>query len=462
MATKMAVMQSINPATEEVLKEYPEMPDAEVDTILAEAHAAYLQWRTTSFAERAAKLRNAASYLRSHKAEIGRLVTLEMGKPIAQAEGEVEKSALGCDYYADNAEKHLADEHIATNARDSYVAYTPVGVVLAIMPWNFPIWQVFRPIAPAVMAGNALVLKHASNVPQCALAIEEVMRAAGFPDGLFRTLLVGGRRVERIIENPHVRVVTLTGSEAAGRQVAGTAGRALKKTVLELGGSDPFIVLADADLDLAAKVGAVARNQNSGQSCIAAKRFIVEESVASQFEERFVEAVKAMKVGDPLDRTTGIGPLARNDLRDTLEAQVKASVAQGAKVAIGGERTAGRGYYFAPTILTDVTPEMTVFREETFGPAAAVIRVKNAEQAIEYANDSVYGLGASIFSQDLEKAQKLARIVESGQVFINGMVASDPRLPFGGVKASGYGRELGIFGIREMVNIQTIWVGPAK
>ncbi|HLH72475.1 MAG TPA: aldehyde dehydrogenase family protein, partial [Chloroflexota bacterium] len=345
MATKAAVMQSINPATEEVLKEYPEMTDTEVEGALAQAHAAYVKWRTTSFAERAEKLRTAANYLRAHKAELGRLITLEMGKPIVQAEAEVEKSAWGCDYYAENAAKMLADEHIPTTGQDSYVAYTPMGVVLAIMPWNFPMWQVFRPIAPAVMAGNALVLKHASNVPQCALAIEQVMKEAGFPEGLFRTLLVGGRRVERIIEDPRVRIVTLTGSEAAGRQVAAAAGRALKKTVLELGGSDPFIVLADADLDLAAKVGAVARNQNSGQSCIAAKRFLVEESVANEFEERFVAAVKAMKVGDPLDRSTSIGPLARNDLRDTLEQQVQASVAQGAKIVMGGERLPGRGYY---------------------------------------------------------------------------------------------------------------------
>ena len=452
-------IQSINPATEEVLKTYNEMSDAEVDRALAQAQAAYEAWRTTSFAERAAKLRNVSAYLRAHRDEIARLATLEMGKPIVQAEAEVEKSAWGCDYYAENAEKILADEHIRTTGTDSYVAYTPLGVILAVMPWNFPFWQVFRPIAPAVMAGNAMVLKHASNVPQCALAIERVMREAGFPEGLFRTLLVSGRRVERIIADPRIRLVTLTGSDDAGSQVAAAAGRVLKKTVLELGGSDPYIVLADADLDAAAKTAAIARNQNSGQSCIAAKRFLVVESVADEFQRRFVDAVAALKVGDPLDRTTNVGPLARDDLRDALDRQVRASLAQGAKAAIGGERLPGRGYYYAPTVLTGVTPSMVAFREETFGPVAAVIRVRDAEEAISCANDSPYGLGASLLTSDLEAGQRLARRVESGSVFINGMVASDPRLPFGGVKRSGYGRELSAFGIRELVNIQTIWVG---
>lgn len=456
------VLKSIDPSTETVLQEYEEMSDAEIERALVQAHQAHLQWRTTTFAERAAKLKNVSAYLRAHKTEIAKLATLEMGKPIVQAEAEVEKSATGCDYYAENAERILADEHIKSTASESYVAYTPLGVVLAIMPWNFPFWQVFRPIAPAMMAGNALVLKHASNVPQCALVIEKVMREAGFPEGLFRTLLVSSKRVDPIIEHPHVRMVTLTGSDIAGRHVASIAGKALKKTVLELGGSDPFIVLADADLDLAAKTAAIARNQNNGQSCIAAKRFIVEEKVADEFEQRFVAAVQAMKVGDPLERETNIGPLARNNLRDTLDQQVQASVKEGAKVILGGERLARPGYFYAPTILSGVTPEMTAFREETFGPAAAVIRVKDVDQALTYANDSIFGLGASIWSADLDKAQKLARLVESGQVFINGMVASDPRLPFGGVKASGYGRELSAYGIRELVNIQTIWVGPAK
>lgn len=455
----MAIL-SINPATEEVLHRYEEMTNAEVDQALDEAHAAFLQWRTTSFAERAAKLRNVAAGLRAHHDELARLVTLEMGKPITQSLAEVEKSAVGCDYYADNAEHLLADEHIKTNASDSYVAYSPLGVVLAVMPWNFPYWQVFRPIAPAVMAGNALVLKHASNVPQCALAIERVMCGAGFPKGLFRTLMIPGSRVERVIEHRHVRLVTLTGSDETGSHVAATAGRALKKTVLELGGSDPFIVLADADVDSAAKTGAIARNQNSGQSCIAAKRFIVVESVADAFEQRFVDAVRALKVGDPLDPATQVGPLARNDLRDTLDRQVRQSVREGATVALGGDRIAGTGYFYAPTILTGVTSDMVAFREETFGPVAAVVRVKDAEEAVRLANDSQYGLGASVWTRDIEQGQRIARTIESGQVFINGMVASDARLPFGGVKRSGYGRELSAFGIRELVNIQTIWVAP--
>jgi succinate-semialdehyde dehydrogenase/glutarate-semialdehyde dehydrogenase len=454
-------IQSINPATEEVIATFEEMSDAEVERALAQAHAAFKVWRDSSFVERRATLRNAAAYLRAHKAELGRLATLEMGKPITQAEAEVEKSAWGCEYYADNAEQMLADEHIKATGRDSYVAYTPLGVILAVMPWNFPFWQVFRPIAPAVMAGNALVLKHASNVPQCALAIEKVMREAGFPEGLFRTLLISGKRTLKVIEDPRIRLVTLTGSDETGSQVAAAAGRVLKKTVLELGGSDPYIVLADADLDLAAKVGAIARNQNNGQSCIAAKRFIVVDSVANAFEQKFVDAVAALKVGDPLERTTQVGPLARGDLRETLDEQVKATVAEGATIALGGTAPAGRGYYYEPTILTGVTPNMTAFRQETFGPAAAVIRVKDTDEAIRLANDSLYGLGASLWTNDLEKAQKLARHIESGGVFINGMVASDPRLPFGGVKRSGYGRELSPFGLRELVNIQTIWVGPA-
>jgi acyl-CoA reductase-like NAD-dependent aldehyde dehydrogenase len=454
-------IESINPTTEEVMRTYDELTDAEVERALAQAHAAYQSWRGTSFAHRASTLKKAVAYLRSHKEELARLATLEMGKPITQAEAEVEKSAWGCEYYAENAERMLADEHIKATGRDSYVAYSPLGVILAIMPWNFPFWQVFRPIAPAVMAGNALVLKHASNVPQCALAIERVMGEAGFPEGLFRTLLISGKRALRVVEDPRIRLVTLTGSDDAGSQVAAAAGRNLKKTVLELGGSDPYIVLADADLDLAARVGAVARNQNNGQSCIAAKRFIVVDSVAEAFEHKFVDAVSALKVGDPLERSTNIGPLARNDLRDALDRQVKASVSQGARVALGGARSPGRGYFYQPTVLTGVTPDMTAFREETFGPAAAVIRVKDEAEAIRFANDSPYGLGASLWSNDLDKAQRLARQIESGSVFINGMVASDPRLPFGGVKRSGYGRELSLFGIRELVNVQTIWIGPA-
>ncbi len=455
-------IESINPATEETLATFPEMSDAEVDAALAQAQAAFESWRGTSFEVRRRALRRAAALLREQKPELARLATLEMGKPIVQAEAEVEKSATGCDYYAEHAEAHLSPERIESSGTESYVAYHPIGVVLATMPWNFPYWQVWRPLAPALMAGNALVLKHASNVPQCALAIERIVREAGFPEGLMRTLLVGGRRVERIIEDPRVRLVTLTGSDETGSQVAGTAGRVLKKTVLELGGSDPFIVLPDADLALAAKTAALARNQNNGQSCIAAKRFFVVEGVADEFVERFVGAVRELRVGDPLERTTNVGPLARGDLRSDLEAQVEATVREGARVAVGGDRPGGRGYFFSPTVLTEVRPGMTAFREETFGPVAAVIRVRDAAEAVRLANESPYGLGASLWTSDLDGARRLAYDVDAGQVFVNGMVASDPRLPFGGVKRSGYGRELSVHGIRELVNVKTVWIGPAR
>lgn len=454
-------MRSINPTTEEVLASFQEFPQGRVDRTLDGAAATFQTWRRTSFAERSRLMNAAATYLREHKPWLARLITLEMGKPIVEAEAEVEKCAWNCDFYADHAEQFLASERVQSSASESYVAFEPLGAILAIMPWNFPFWQVFRFAAPALMAGNTCLLKHASNVPQCALAIEEVFGSVGFPPGTFRTLLIPGSAVDAVIEDDRVQAVTLTGSDVTGAKVAAACGRSLKKTVLELGGSDPFIVLADADLQAAAETGARARNQNTGQSCIAAKRFIVVEEVADQFEERFIEAVARLRVGDPTDRQTQVGPLARADLRDALEVQVMRSVQQGARVALGGHRLEGRGYFYAPTVLVGVTPAMAAFREETFGPVAAVIRARDTDEAIALANDSQFGLGASLWTRDLDRAGTLAREIQAGSVFINGMVASDPRLPFGGVKRSGYGRELSAFGIREFVNIQTVWVGPA-
>jgi acyl-CoA reductase-like NAD-dependent aldehyde dehydrogenase len=454
-------IESLNPATEEVMATFEEFTPAQTEHALAEVDAAFRRWRETSFAERGRLVRRAAAVLRSRAARYAGLMTAEMGKPIIESEAEVEKCAWNCDFYAENAERFLADEPVATNATQSYVAFEPLGPVLAVMPWNFPFWQVFRFAAPTLMAGNTCVLKHASNVPQCALAIEEVFRDAGFPNGCFRTLLIPGSGVDAVIADPRVRAVTLTGSDITGEKVAASAGRVLKKTVLELGGSDPFIVLADADLDAAATTAVRARFQNTGQSCIAAKRFIVEERVAADFEAKFVEAVQGLVVGDPMNRATQVGPMARGDLRDDLQRQVQESVQQGARIVVGGEPLPGRGYYYAPTVLTGVTPMMAAFREETFGPVAAVIRARDADEAIALANDSDFGLGAALWTRDIARARQLARRIESGSVFINGMVASDPRLPFGGVKRSGYGRELSVFGIREFVNIQTIWIGPA-
>jgi acyl-CoA reductase-like NAD-dependent aldehyde dehydrogenase len=454
-------IESINPATEEVLATFKEFTAEQTEQAIVQADAAFRKWRDTSFAERARLVRRAGAILRERKPRYAAMITAEMGKPVVESEAELEKCAWNCDFYAENAEHMLADEPVQTNAKESFVAFVPLGTILAVMPWNFPFWQVFRFAAPALMAGNTALLKHASNVPQCALAIEEVFRDAGFPEGVFRTLLIPGGAVEPVINDPRVRAVTLTGSDDTGTKVAAASGHALKKTVLELGGSDPFIVLADADLDGAATIGAKARFQNTGQSCIASKRFIVEQSVAAEFEQKFVEAVKKFKVGDPMDRETNIGPMARSDLRDDLDRLVQGSVNLGARVVMGGHRIEGRGYFYAPTVLTGVTQQMPVFREETFGPVAPVIRARDPEHALALANDSDFGLGAELWTNDLERGRNLARRIESGSVFINGMVASDPRLPFGGVKRSGYGRELSSFGIREFVNVQTIWIGPA-
>ena len=462
MATTIGQITAVNPATEDVIASFDAFGPEEVEMALAEAHDAFLEWRERPIDERAVPMRALAAILRERSDRYARLATLEMGKPIVEAKAEIEKCAFGAEHFAQNAARYLADEEIRANARRSIVAFQPLGVVLAVMPWNFPFWQVVRFAAPALMAGNAALLKHASNVPQCALAIEEAFRDAGFPPGLLRTVLVSGAAIEPIIADDRIRAVTLTGSSDTGARIAELAGRALKKTVLELGGSDPFIVLADADIAAAAATAVRARNQNNGQSCIAAKRFIVVDSIAADFERRFAKGVEDLVVGDPIEPKTQIGPLARRDLLDTLERQVDASVRGGARVLTGGERVSGKGYFFRPTVLANVTADMPAFREETFGPVAAVVRVRDADEAVRVANDSPYGLGASIWTRDASVGERLARRIESGSVFVNGMVASDPRLPFGGIKRSGYGRELSAYGAREFTNVQTIWIGPAE
>jgi succinate-semialdehyde dehydrogenase/glutarate-semialdehyde dehydrogenase len=455
-------IESINPATEEVLATFEPLGQDEIERVLSGATVAFSRWRRTSFGERGGLLRRTASFLRQQKERLAGLITTEMGKPIVEAEAEIEKCAWNCDYYAENGEAFLASRGVETNAKESYVAFEPLGTILAIMPWNFPFWQVFRFAAPALMAGNVAILKHASNVPQCALAIEDVFRNAGCPPGVFQTVLVPGSAVQPLIEDVRVRAVTLTGSDETGARVAEASGRAHKKSVLELGGSDPFIVLADADLPAAAETAVRARNQNAGQSCIAAKRFIVTEPVADEFERLLVEGTAALRVGDPRERDTQVGPLARPDLRDALQDQVERSVAAGARLVTGGQPLERRGYFYAPTVLTSVAPEMPVSCEESFGPVAAVIRAEDSREAVAIANDSRFGLGASLWTGDTARGKELAREIETGSVFINGMVVSDPRLPFGGVKRSGYGRELSDFGIREFVNIQTVWVSHDK
>jgi len=451
-------MQSVNPATGEVLETLEETTPKQLEQILAGAQGAFVEWRTRPFGERASLMRAAGHELRAHQARYAVTMTREMGKPITQAEAEVEKCAVTCDYYADHAEAFLAEQPRETDATRSYVRFDPLGPVLAVMPWNFPFWQVFRFAAPALMAGNAAVLKHASNVPRCALQIEEVFRRAGFPPGLFRTALTGSATVKDLIADPRIVAVTLTGSERAGRAVAEQAGRAIKKTVLELGGSDPFIVLADADLPAAARAAAEGRLINSGQSCIAAKRFIVVEPVADRFLELFKTELASRRMGDPLARETQVGPQARVDLRDELHHQVEESVKRGARPLLGGQIPAGKGAFYPPTLLAAVDKGMPAFDEETFGPVAAVVRAKDEADAVALANDSTFGLGAALWTRDRARAERLAGQIEAGAVFVNGVVKSDPRLPFGGIKHSGYGRELSEYGIREFVNIKSVWI----
>ncbi len=452
-------LTSVNPATGQTIREYETVSDAEAAQTIGRGHEAFLSWRETSFGERAAALGQAAVLLRDEQDVLSRLVSEEMGKPLKQAAAEVEKCAWACDYYAEHAGKMLASETVETDARKSSISYRPLGVVLAVMPWNFPLWQTFRFAAPNLMAGNAGLLKHAENVTGVALATEDLLRRAGFPEGLFQTLVIETTQVEQVIAHPDVVAVTLTGSTRAGRAVAAQAGAGLKKTVLELGGSDPYLILDDADLELAADACATGRLQNSGQSCIAAKRFIVVASRLGAFEQLLLERMKTYKMGDPLDADTDLGPLARPDLRDTLHEQVQKSIAAGARLLLGGTLPDGPGAFYPPTLLTGVTEGMPVFDEETFGPVAAVVRADDEDHAIHLANATPYGLGAAVFTHDLARGERIAcERLEAGSCFVNTFVKSDPRLPFGGTKNSGYGRELTQAGIREFVNVKTVYI----
>jgi len=453
----MAIV-SVNPATGKMLRSFEAHTEAQINELLVLAADAFRSYRQTSFAERSRMMLRAAEILETEKESFGRLMTTEMGKPLRAAIEEAAKCAWACRYYAENAAAFLADEVIATNATRSFIRYQPLGPVFAIMPWNFPFWQVFRFAAPALMAGNVGLLKHASNVPQCALAIEEVFRRAGFPKGVFQTLLIGSDRAQTVLDDPRVVAATLTGSEEAGRKVASAAGKQIKKNVLELGGSDPFIVLASADIDEAVRTAVKARIINNGQSCIAAKRFIIAAEIADEFERRFVKAMESLTVGDPLEESTDIGPLATGEILSTLEQQVNQTLARGARLLTGGKRLERPGNYYIPTILTDIPKDSPAYSEEMFGPVASLFRVNDLDEAIRLANDTTFGLAASAWTKDEQEQNRLIDEIEAGLVFINGMVASDPRLPFGGVKHSGYGRELGVYGIREFVNIKTVWV----
>ena len=451
-------IKSINPATEEVFATYAVDSPADVDRKLQKARDAFLDWRDRPISERADLVRNVAATLRANAPRLAALITSEMGKTLAEAEGEIEKSAGNCDYYADNGPQMLENEVIATSARESYVAFEPLGVILAVMPWNYPFWQLIRHAAPALVAGNVIVLKHASNVMGCAVALEQIFVEAGLPEGCIQALLIPGNRVEDVIADPRVVAVTLTGSDAVGSKIAEAAGRHIKKTVLELGGSDAFVVLEDADLEKASQFAARSRFQNAGQVCISAKRFIVVDEVADKFVALFKEKAEAIQFGDPTDPETKMGPMARADLRDEIERQLAETLSSGATLITGGERPTGKGYYYPPTIVDNVTADMTLFRQESFGPVAAIVRVPDEDAAILSANDTPYGLGGALWTQDIERGKQLARKIETGGVFINGMTTSNWKVPFGGVKRSGYGRELSTYGMREFVNVQTIWV----
>ena len=452
---------TINPATGEVIKRFDALTDAQVDGKITKAAAAFHSFRKTPFADRARWMIKAAEILESEKETIGRLMTLEMGKTLPSAIAEAEKCAATCRYYAENAARFVADEPIATSAAKSFIRYQPIGIVLAVMPWNFPFWQVFRFVAPGLMAGNVGLLKHASNVPQCALKIEEIVRRAGFPEGVFQTLLIGASQVDRILNDPRVAAATLTGSEQAGIQVGISAAKRIKKVVLELGGSDPFIVMPSAKLEEAAATAVKARVINNGQSCIAAKRFIVHEQIADEFEKEFVSRMQSLKLGDPFDPKTDVGPLATPDAVKDLDADVQESIYAGAKLLTGGMPIAGAGNFYQPTVLTNIPKDSPAYREELFGPVACLFRVKSIEEAVVVANDVRFGLGASAWTNDPAEREFFINELEAGMVFINQMVVSDPRVPFGGVKASGHGRELGPYGIREFTNIKTVWIREA-
>jgi succinate-semialdehyde dehydrogenase / glutarate-semialdehyde dehydrogenase len=450
---------SINPTTGETLKTFSVFSDDEIEQRLRRAERAFAHHRREPFVKRAELLIAAASLLEQEKQKLAHTITLEMGKLLRAAMEEVEKCARACRFYAENAERFLEDEPAQTNAARSFVRYQPLGPVLAIMPWNFPFWQVFRFAAPALMAGNVGLLKHAANVPQCALSIEEIFCRAGFEEGILQTLLIEAEQVEKLIVDPRVKAVTLTGSDRAGSAVASAAAREIKKSVLELGGSDAFIVMPSADFEAALSTGIKARTINTGQSCIAAKRFFIANKIYDKFLQQFVERMRALKIGDPLDETTEMGPLATEQILRGVDQQVRKSVAAGARLLTGGNRIHGPGFFYEPTVLVDVPRESPAYREEVFGPVASIFRVRDEADAIELANDSVYGLGASVWTSDSKEQELFVSELEAGMVFINGMVASDPRLPFGGVKRSGFGRELGAAGIREFTNTKTVWIG---
>lgn len=449
---------TIDPASGQTLKMFEQLTDAQVEARVQRAADTFREYRKTPFAERARKMVKAAEILESEKDSLGRLMTLEMGKPLRAAVAEAAKCATACRYYAENAERFLADEVVETSAKRSFIRYLPIGPILAVMPWNFPFWQVIRFAVPALMAGNVGLLKHASNVPQCAIKIEEIFRAAGFPDGAFQTLLIGSQKVDALLADPRIVAATLTGSEQAGIQVGMGAAKRIKKVVLELGGSDPFIVMPSADLDAAVATAVEARIINNGQSCIAAKRFIVAEPIADEFERKFVSRMEALVVGDPLDEKTELGPLATADAVVSLDADVHKTIDAGARLLTGGRPLPRPGNFYAPTVLTNIPKNSPAYQEEFFGPVASIFRVKDLDEAIRIANDSRFGLGASAWTQNDDERERFINELEAGMVFINKMVASDPRVPFGGVKQSGYGRELGVHGIREFTNIKTVWI----